>query len=138
MSPFERPILIYDDKCSSCTRFANYVRELSRGLIYCIGHNSVQGRDLKNKIFQPDYDSTMMFWLIDTKGAHGGHFGLIPVVVHISRGIIRSRREKSFEIEPSVCFIGNSCRGKKNTIKRIWHLIRYGQNLPFGNFYKNY
>ena len=137
MTPSERPILIYDDKCSSCTKFAISVKVLSRGLIRCIGHYSEEGKVLKNKIFQPSYDSTIMFWLIDAKGAHGGHFGLIPVFVHILRGIIQSNREISFEIEPCVCFMGNSCVGKKNTIKRIWNLIRCGRNLQFDNFYIN-
>ena len=137
MSLFERPILIYDEKCSSCTTFANSVNVLSRGLICCMGHYSQEGREFKSKIFPPDYDSTSMFWLIDNEGAHGGHFGLIPVIVQILRGLFRSSGERSFEVGPRLCFVGNNCGGNKNTLKRIWNLIRCGRNLNFDIFYMN-
>lgn len=35
---FSRPLIIYDDKCYSCTKFANIARSISRGYIRIAGH----------------------------------------------------------------------------------------------------
>jgi hypothetical protein len=35
---FSRPLLIYDDKCSSCTKFAKTANILSRGWIRTVEH----------------------------------------------------------------------------------------------------
>jgi hypothetical protein len=34
---FSRPLIIYDDKCYSCTKFENIARSLSRGYIRIAG-----------------------------------------------------------------------------------------------------
>ena len=50
---FSRPLLIYDDKCDSCTKFTKAAGFLSRGRIRTVGHyyskeGLFKGRDSKS------------------------------------------------------------------------------------------
>ena len=77
---FSRPLIIYDDKCSSCTKFARAAAALSRGWIRTGGHYySQKVIEVKKIIFPADYDPTKMFWLINKKGAYGARLGLVQV-----------------------------------------------------------
>jgi hypothetical protein len=79
--------LIYDDKCYSCTKFANTAKTLSNGWIRTAGHyHSEQAKIAKMMIFPDGYDSTKMFWLVNRSGAHGARCGLVPLVKEIVRG----------------------------------------------------
>jgi hypothetical protein len=91
-SPFSRPLLIYDDRCSSCRQFAFWVRKLSGGWIRLAGHYySCEAMNVKRYIFPDDYDSTRMFWLINKNGVFGARSGLMEVFKEIIRGIIKTR-----------------------------------------------
>jgi hypothetical protein len=119
-SPFSRPLLIYDDRCSSCMQFALWARRLSGGWIRLAGHYySPEASKVKKSIFPDDYDPTQMFWLINKKGAFGARSGLVEVFKEIIRGLIRTRigdnipnvREEytSTEGEGVTLFNNNSC-----------------------------
>jgi hypothetical protein len=90
-SAFSRPLLIYDDRCSSCRKFALWARRLSGGWIRLAGHYySPEASKVKKSIFPDDYDPTQMFWLINQKGAFGARSGLIEVFKEIIRGLIKT------------------------------------------------
>jgi hypothetical protein len=90
-SMFSRPLLIYDDKCSSCTTFAKTIRKLSGGWIRIGGHYySEQARQAKKLVFPTDYDPTRVFWLINRYGAYGARSGILPVIGEIFRGISKT------------------------------------------------
>jgi hypothetical protein len=119
-SPFSRPLLIYDDRCSSCRQFALWARRLSGGWIRLAGHYySPEASKVKKSIFPDDYDPTQMFWLINKKGAFGARSGLVEVFKEIIRSLIRTRigdnipdvREEytSTEGEDVTLFNNNSC-----------------------------
>jgi hypothetical protein len=74
---FSSPLLIYDDKCSSCTKFANIAKALSGGHIRIAGHYSDEAIRSKDLIFPKTFDPTGMFWLINKNGAYGARSGLI-------------------------------------------------------------
>lgn len=96
-SAFLRPLLIYDDKCSSCGQFALWARRLSGGWIRLAGHyNSPEAIKVKKAIFAEDYDSTQMFWLINRNGAFGARSGLKEVFKEIIRGIFKTRLRGNF------------------------------------------
>jgi hypothetical protein len=90
-SMFSRPLLIYDDKCSSCTSFAKTICKLSGGWIRIGGHYySEQAKQAKKLIFPTDYDPTGVFWLINRNGAYGARSGLLPVIAEIFRGLLKT------------------------------------------------
>jgi len=80
---YARPILIYDNFCNSCTKFAKVSRMLSRNRIYLIGHYTDEGQEIKSKIFPNGFDANTMFWMVTSKGAFGARSGLLPLASEI-------------------------------------------------------
>ena len=66
------PIVIYDDKCYLCSKFASIVHTFAKDKILIVGHYSDIGMKIKSEIFKQNYDSTIMFWFITKKTAYGG------------------------------------------------------------------
>lgn len=65
---------------------------LSRGWIRLAGHYySSEAINIKKSIFPSNYDSSQMFWLINSKGAYGARSGLQQVLMEIVSGIIKAR-----------------------------------------------
>lgn len=103
-SPFSRPLLIYDDRCSSCGRFASWARRLSGRWIRLAGHYySPEAMKVKKSIFPDDYDPARMFWLINNNGAFGARSGLMEVFKEIIRGLIKTRLGINFPNDREGC-----------------------------------
>jgi hypothetical protein len=148
-SSFSQPLLIYDDKCSSCAKFARTAAKLSRGWIRIAGHYySQEAIDIKKMVFPPDYDATKMFWLINRKGAYGARLGLIQVVKEIAVGIFKiSFREQHYNnknnknsssssssnetAENCSYNYKESCMSTKNTLSRIFNLMKNSGKINF-------
>jgi hypothetical protein len=139
---FSRPLLIYDDKCSSCTRFAKTAKALSRGWIRVAGHYySNEAREAKGIVFPADFDATKMFWLINRSGAYGARRALMQVMKEIIIGLFRGERINQVKIDwenssnslASCKYTGQSvsCESAKNTLKRIISMIRNSDALHF-------
>jgi hypothetical protein len=134
-SIFSRPLLIYDDKCSSCGKFAQIASILSRGWIRTAGHYySEEAKNAKKLIFPPNYDPTKMFWLINENGAFGARAGLLPVMKEIIKGIFKGG--KNLDNYNIVCGHTKemSCISTKNTIKRIANMMRTSGKFAFQNY----
>lgn len=127
-----KPVLIYDDECSSCTLFAKYAFEYSRGQIDCIGHFSEEGQKFRKLIFPPNFNETEMFWIITANHAYGGRSGLLPLLGLIIRGLVTSFINPELSpdrIFPGYCSDSGTCNNKKFKIKRVFSLIRNGKKL---------
>jgi hypothetical protein len=122
------PILIYDDRCSSCTIFAEYAFKYCKGQINCIGHYSNNGQKLRKLIFPANYNETEMFWLIKDNNAYGGRSGLLPLLVLIITGIVKPKKpgRKYF---PKGCSTSKTCSDNKFKMKRLINLLRSGRKL---------
>ena len=44
------PIIVYDDLCYLCTKFAKFVDFLARGNLTVVGHYSTKGEEIRNQI----------------------------------------------------------------------------------------
>ena len=142
-SKFSQPLLIYDDKCSSCAKFAKIATTLSRGWIRIAGHYySQESLDAKKMIFPSDFDPTKMFWLINKKGAHGARSGLFQVVKEIIVGIFKSilKKNKYYSNKDyksnSVLACNynekeSSCMSTKNTLSRIFNMMKNSYKINF-------
>ena len=127
-----RPLLIYDDKCTSCTIFAEFAFKYSRGLIDCIGHYSEDGQKFRKLIFPPNYNETDMFWIITANYAYGGRSGLLPLVGLIVKGLVMGFIRPELtpnRIFPGYCSDSTMCGNKQYTLKRIFNLFRSGKKL---------
>ncbi len=103
------PIVVYDDECYLCTKFAKMVNFLSRGNFTIIGHYSNQGEEIRNQIL--DDSALEMFWIIDEKTAFGGRAALIPLI----RAIITSKKKKSNNMKSA-----SNCKQECKTVKSVF------------------
>ena len=134
-SLFRRPLLIYDDKCYSCGKFAHMANVLSRGWIRTAGHYySQEAQDAKKMVFPPGYDSTKMFWLLNRTGAYGARSGLPHVMKEILFGVF-SNHEPGIHLDSAIaCEYEEgkmSCYSSTNIVKRIARLLSHGATFRF-------
>lgn len=138
---FSRPLLIYDDRCSSCTRFAKAAGILSKGRIRTAGHYySEEAIEAKKIIFPANYDATKMFWLINKNGAYGARLGLVQVAKEIMSGLFKGKEVKN---DPNNNNNGTrllacdykdqmmSCESTENTLRRITNMMRNSARFQF-------
>lgn len=134
-SQFKRPLLIYDDKCYSCTKFAELARTFSRGWIRIAGHyHSDQAALAKSMVFPPGYDSTQMFWLVTSSGAYGARSGLTRVVREIAVGLFKGPGVQGQHDQAAACEYtveGMSCFTSTNVLKRLVGLLSHGKTFSF-------
>lgn len=142
-SRFSLPLLIYDDKCSSCTKFARYIHILSLRRIRIAGHfYSTEAIEAKKIIFPTTYDPTKMFWLINKKGAYGARLGLIQVIKEIIIGWFKggktnnnqSNKKKDSNDNQLSCIYDESvlsCKSSESVLIRIINLMRNGEKFQF-------
>ena len=142
-SRFSLPLLIYDDKCSSCTKFARYIHILSLGRIRIAGHfYSTEAIEAKKIIFPTTYDPTKMFWLINKKGAYGARLGLIQVIKEIIIGWLKggntnnnqSNKKKDSNDNQLSCIYDESvlsCESSESVLIRIINLMRNSEKFQF-------
>ncbi|MCH7757955.1 MAG: hypothetical protein IIA19_05720 [Thaumarchaeota archaeon] len=103
------PIVVYDDQCYLCTKFAKIVNFLARGNLTIIGHYSNQGEEIRNQIL--DESALDMFWLIDEKTAHGGRAALLPLI----QALITSKKKTSNKMK-----FNSNCEQECKTVKSVF------------------
>ncbi|MEW5840809.1 hypothetical protein [Nitrososphaera sp.] len=134
-SLFARPLLIYDDKCYSCTKFARLASALSRGWIRTAGHYySQEAKEAKATVFPQGYDPTRMFWLINRSGAFGARSGLPRVAKEIAVGWFRGGRDKNNDtFAPACAYDGTSmsCYTPTNVFRRLATMLSHGASFTF-------
>jgi len=78
------PLVIYDNACHLCIKFAQGVNFLARGKIRLIGHYNTTGKKLRDEFLEPE--ATEMFWFFDNENAYGGRAALLPLFLAILKG----------------------------------------------------
>ena len=90
------PLVIYDNHCYLCVKFAKFVNFLAGGRLRIVGHYSQLGKKLRETIL--DSSALEMFWFVDGKTAYGGRAGLAPLISAI---IHRSGKKGGQNIQQS-------------------------------------
>lgn len=134
-SAFARPLLIYDDKCYSCAKFARAASMLSRGWIRTAGHYySEDAKKAKAMIFPQGYDPTRMFWLVNKDGAFGARSGLPRVAKEIAAGWLRAgRNPDTFAPACEYTGTGMSCYEPTSVLRRLAKMMSHGASFPFSS-----
>ena len=112
----EIPIVLFDDQCYVCIKFATIVNFLARGKITMIGHYSDFGIKIRNEIL--DQTALEMFWFIDEKRASGGRAALFPLIKSIFS--TKSRKRKFTQLD-NIC--SKDCKTVKSVFVRSFTLI---------------
>ncbi len=103
------PIVVFDNQCYLCVKFAKFVDFFSRGKITMVGHYSDFGTKIRNEIL--DESALDMFWFIDKKRACGGRAALFPLV----KSIFSKKTKKS-----STTRVDENCQQDCKTVKAVF------------------
>jgi len=86
--PFARPILLYDNDCGICSRFAHIAERTSKGWVDTVGLFTKRGMRIKSDFFSPSDRPDDNFWLLIGDVGYGGRSGLLPLAREIVRGLV--------------------------------------------------
>ena len=103
------PIVVFDNQCYLCVKFAKFVDFFTRGKMTMVGHYSDFGIKIRNEIL--DESALDMFWFIDKKRAYGGRAALFPLV----KSVFFKKIKKS-----SIIKIDKNCQQDCKTVKAVF------------------
>ena len=103
------PIVVFDNQCYLCMKFAKFVDFFARGKITMVGHYSDFGTKIRNEIL--DESALEMFWFIDKKSAYGGRAALFPLV----KSIFSKKMKNS-----STMRVDENCQQECKTVKAVF------------------
>jgi len=103
------PIVVFDNQCYLCMKFAKFVDFFARGKMTMVGHYSDFGIKIRNEIL--DESALDMFWLIDEKSAYGGRAALFPLIK-----LIFSKKTK----KSSTMRVDKNCQQDCKTVKAVF------------------
>ena len=116
------PIVLFDDQCYVCIKFATIINFLTRNRITMIGHYSGFGTKIRNEIL--DESALEMFWFIDEKRASGGRAALFPLI----KSIFSTKAEKTkFAQIDDVC--SENCKSTRSVFVRSFSLITNSKKI---------
>lgn len=117
------PIVLYDNKCYLCSKFAKTVNFLVGNRITFIGHYTKVGESIRERYL--DDSALKMFWLIDKQTAFGGRSALIPLMIQM---ISRTKRTKiQLDIDYDMCDDG--CKKISSVFLRSASLLASGKKI---------
>ena len=118
----EIPIVLFDDQCYVCIKFATIVNFLAKSKITMVGHYSNFGIKIRNEIL--DESALDMFWFIDEKRASGGRAALFPVI----KAIFSTKSKKTkFSQMNNIC--SDDCKNTKAVFVRSFSLITNSKKI---------
>jgi hypothetical protein len=116
------PIVLFDDQCYVCIKFAIIVNFLARGKITMVGHYSDFGIKIRDEIL--DDSALEMFWFIDEKIASGGRAALFPLIRSIFS--TKSKKTKLTQMN-NIC--SDECKSVKAVFVRSFTLITNSKKI---------
>ena len=122
----ELPLMIYDDKCYVCIKFAKLMNFLAKGKLRMIGHYTEFGKTIREEILEED--ALEMFWFIDKETAYGGRAAIIPLLSAIMR--VHGKKFNEMSIQES-CDIG--CKDSLAVFFRSASLITHSRKIKISN-----
>ena len=120
------PLMIYDDKCYVCIKFAKLMNFISKGKLRMIGHYTEFGGKIREEILEDD--ALEMFWFIDKDTAYGGRAAIIPLLSAILS--VHGRKFNKMSIQES-CDIG--CKDTLAVFFRSASLITHSRKIDISN-----
>ena len=119
-------LMIYDDKCYVCIKFAKLMNFIAKGKLRMIGHYTEFGGKIREEILEDD--ALEMFWFIDKNTAYGGRAAIIPLLSAILS--VHGRKFNEMSIQES-CDIG--CKDTLAVFFRSASLITHSRKIDISN-----
>ncbi len=115
------PLVLYDNMCYLCIKFAKVINFLAKGRLLLVGHYTDLGKKLRDEVL--DSSALSMFWFIDKKTAYGGRAALLPLFCAI---ISAKGNSESISVQES-CDIG--CKDTKAVFLRSASLVSNSKKI---------
>jgi predicted DCC family thiol-disulfide oxidoreductase YuxK len=103
------PIVLFDNQCYLCMKFAKMINFFARDKITMVGHYSEFGEKIRKSIL--DESALDMFWFINQKRACGGRAALLPLL----KSILSEKTKKS-----SMSKMDDDCEQGCKTVKAVF------------------
>ena len=116
------PIMIYDDKCYVCIKFAKLMNFLAKGKLRMIGHYTEFGKSIRENYL--DENALEMFWFMNKNMAYGGRAAIYPLISSIFN--LNDANSKKMSIQES-CDIG--CKDSLAVFFRSASLITHSKKI---------
>lgn len=141
---FHYPTLIYDNYCTSCSKFAHIIYLISRKKIEILGHFDIERTKKLKEIVFKDYnkDTTRMFWYIKEGKASASRLGLISLIKDLIPMVLGLSKYKKVSLVEQkcakACYIGNNFYSKYgcgddplSVFKRIRYLVSNSDSITW-------
>ena len=103
------PIVLFDNQCYLCMKFAKMINFFARDKITMVGHYSEFGEKIRKSIL--DESALDMFWFINQKRACGGRAALLPLL----KSILSEKTKKS-----AMSKMDDDCEQDCKTVKAVF------------------
>ena len=120
------PLMIFDDKCYVCIKFAKVVNYLTKGRLRMVGHYTEFGKLIRDDFLGDD--ALEMFWFINKSTAYGGRAALRPLISAIFN--LDGTNANKISIQES-CDIG--CKDSLAVFFRSASLITHSKKIDLKN-----
>ena len=111
------PIMLFDDQCYLCTKFASFFDFFLGDKLTIVGHYSKFGEEIRKEIL--DETALNMFWIINKNRAYGGRAALIPLIKLCAKQRGKTRRKMQIEDKCE-----QECKTVKSVFVRSFSLFR--------------
>ena len=115
------PLVLYDNRCYLCIKFAKMINFLAKGRLLLVGHYTDLGKKLRDEVL--DSSALSMFWFIDKKTAYGGRAALLPLFCAM---ISAKGNSEGIRVQES-CDIG--CKDTKAVFLRSASLVSNSKKI---------
>ena len=116
------PLVIYDNECYLCVKFAKFVNFLAKGKLHFVGHYTDFGRKIRENVL--DSNALEMFWFIDSNTAYGGRAALGPLLSSILNSNGKNIQKN---MDQDSCELG--CKSPKAVFFRSASLLTNGKKI---------
>lgn len=116
------PLVIYDNRCYLCTKFAKIVDFAAGKRLLLVGHYTDLGEKIRDQIL--DSSALEMFWFVDGKCAFGGRAAIIPLISAI---ISHSGKAARHTVDEEAC--GTECKTAKAVFLRSASLLSHSKKI---------
>jgi len=116
------PLVIYDNQCYLCTKFAKIVDFVAGRRLLLVGHYTDLGEEIRGQIL--DSSALEMFWFVDGKTAFGGRAAIIPLISAI---ISHSGKAAHHAIDEEAC--DTKCKTAKAVFLRSASLLSHSKKI---------
>ena len=119
-------LMVFDDKCYVCIKFAKIVNYLTKGRLRMVGHYTEFGKLIRDDFLGDD--ALEMFWFINKSTAYGGRAALRPLISAIFN--LDGTNANKISIQES-CDIG--CKDSLAVFFRSASLITHSKKIDLKN-----